>query len=545
MNKTTSRRIRSGATAAAVLLSATAAFAQVNGAVANGGCTSLINDNRGIGGELYVLKTHNPGTGPDGHQDWVFDLSAKGTGAQFPATDAGGGSWSFTDTFKHHIVPPEEVFVIETYPNGWVAIDSSHTRGTFENMGIVQRQHVGDSLPVGTDSGIGLVLPGSAMTYGAAIADRASGVPAVFPYGTSTGIEVAFSPVAEINNLDLSGSGCTIGGEILDENANFGLIVGYNVFRIEGVPTVVPTPADFVGHWQYYMPYDSFDMTLSDTPGAAGADINGDGMPDGDGTAAPNDRIPNDLVGLQNPDARPYSGDEVLIFQDSALNPDGTPRISGTGPDRMGRTGYWYAFQPVLFQGTTRLVDYDGLGFSQDDLFVGQHAIDTDGDTIPESLDVDLDGSRDFYSPQVVIGQNGLGLTNAGLPVLSSPIFGHINPLVALGDARVSGQVVGNDVHLTFMTGLELEGIQGYNIYRHVGIDSTGVRVNSQVILARGGDSNVYELLDRLAPIGRRVRIGQLAYSLRVVRSDGSAGPTFGPFSIDVPTTSISDRRHR
>jgi len=530
-----------GAVAVGALLIGATANAQFTGVIAEQGCTGMIPDNLATGGELYVLKTHNAGGGPDFHKDWLFDLSAK-SGGKAPGVDVGGPMYSLVgDRFNRHVVPPEELFIIVTYPNGWMAIDSAHARGLDEAMGVVQLQHVGDSLPAGIDNGIGLMLPGTASQYSAGIADRQSGTTATFPYGTSTGIEVAFSPIAEINTMDIGGTGCTVGGEIYDEESNFGLITGYNVYRIDGPAGRPPTTADFVGNWQYYCPFTSFDLNLADTAGASGPDLNGDTMPDGDGAGAPNDGLPDDLCGLQNPDGIPYSGDEVIIYQDSYLNPDGTARRSGTGPVRG--QGYWYAFQPVAFQGRTVLGDYDGSGFSDANVFVGQHSLDTDADGIAESLDVDLDGSRDFYSPHVVIGETGLGLTNGGLPLLSSPVHGQINPAVAIGSPRITARVVGDQqVNLTFSTGFEMPEILGYQVMRHLSPnDIEGVRVNSHVILANGGDGNVYQLTDRVLFAGRFTR---LAYSLNVLMADGSRGPRFGPFVAET-TAPLADRRRR
>lgn len=523
------------------LLIGVTANAQFSGVVAEQGCTGMIPDNRLAGGEIYVLKTHNAGSGPDDHRDWLFDLTAKG-GGQTPGVDVGGPMYRLDgDRFIRHVVPPEQIFTIVTYPDGWMAIDSAQARGLDESMGVVQLQHVGDSLPAGIDNGIGLKLPGVAGQYSAGIVDRQSGTTATFPYGTRTGIEVAFSPIAEINMMDVSGTGCTVGGEIMDEQARFGLITGYNIYRFEGPPVRPPTTAEMVGHWQYYCPFGDFDLNVADTAGASGPDRNGDGMPDGDDTDAPNDAFPNDLCGLQNPDGIPYSGDEVIIYQDSYLNPDGTPRISGTGPDR-GR-GYWYAFQPVVFQGATVLTDYDSLGFSDADSWVGTHAIDTDADGVAESLDVDQDGSRDFYSPQVVIGQTGLGLTNGGLPLLSNPVHGQINPAIAIGQPRITARVVAEQqVNLTFATGFEMPEILGYEVRRHVSpTDVEGVRVNPHVILARGGDGNVYQLNDRVPFAGR---LSRLSYSLHVLMADGSFGPRFGPFVAEM-TAPLAERRHR
>jgi hypothetical protein len=539
------RRVRTPAaiaSAAFALISATAA-AQFDGSIAYSGCTGLVMDNRADGGEFFVIKTHNAGNGPDQHQDWLFDVTAKG-GQRLPLANVGGATWATDDTFHLHTTPPEQVFVIVTYPNGRMAIDSSDTRGGITSLGVVQIQRVGDSLPVGVDNGIGLVLPGSASPYGASIAERWSGAQAAFPFGTSTGIELAFAPIAEINVTDIGGSGCTVGGEVQDQQARFGIITGYNVYRLEGVAASVPLPADFVGAWEYYCPLDSFDLNVADSTGSAGPDINGDGWPDGDGLPAPGDSRPDDLCGLQNPDGRPYSGDEVLIYQDSALNPDRTARISGTGPDRTGVQGYWYVIQPVVYQGATRLEDYDGLGFSDSDIYIGQHSMDTDADGLADSLDFDLDGLREFYSPQVVIGQTGLGLTNRGIPVLSAPVFGRINPAIALGTPLLAGQVIGSEVQLTFTTGFESAAILGYNVRRAAPDGATGTLVNATgPIFARGGDGNVYQLSDRLQTSTRSRRSARLAYSLEVVMSDGTPGPTFGPFVATGP--SAPERRRR
>jgi hypothetical protein len=507
------------------LLLAGALRAQCSGNVAEIACGALLLDNRALAGELHVVKTHNPGNGPDEQMDWMFDLTAK-SGRAMTSCDVGGATWFVPDAFKQNAVPPEEVFGFITYPNGWLATDSMTLRGG-GTLGLVQRQHVGDSLPVGVANGIGLVLPGSAAQYTAGITDR-TGAMARFPIGTARAIEIAFSPIAEINSTDVDGSGCTVGGEVLNEAARFGMIVGYNVFRLAGTPSMVPRPADFIGAWQYYIPFDSFDLAVPDTLGTAGPDANGDTLPDGDGTPAPSDGQPNDLVGLQNPNGIPYDGDEVLIFQDSWRNPDGTPRATGTGPDLSGATGYWYAFQPVVFQGRTVNTDYDGLGFGRNGEFVGRHSIDRDGDGVAESLDVDLDGDVDFYSPQLASGQPGLGMTNGGLPLLSSPVFGRVNPLIGIGDPRLETHVVGDLVELTLLTGFEPANIVGYDVRRVSGVVSSAV--NPGLILARGGEGNVYRVNDRV-PSSRRIT--SVSYTVDVVRSDAPR-MQFGPFVVDV-----------
>jgi len=515
----------------AALLMASAASAQVQGNVAQSACGALLLDNRALAGELYVIKTHNPGIGPDEQMDWMFDLSGK-AGLAMTAVDVGGSTWFVPDAFKHNAVPPEEVFGFVTYPGGWLAIDSTSLRGEGV-LGLVQQQRVGDSLPIGVANGIGLVLPGSAAQYTAGIADR-SGNMALFPIGTARAIEVAFAPIAEINSTDIDGSGCTVGGDVMNEAAGFGMIVGYNVFRLPGNPGVVPSPADFIGAWQYYIPYNSFDLAIPDTLGTAGPDVNGDTLPDGDGTPAPSDSLPSDLGGLQNPNGIPHDGDEVLIYQDSWLNPDGTPRSTGTGPDLSGGTGYWYAFQPVAFQGRTVNTDYDGLGFGRDEEFTGQHSMDRDADGVAESLDLDMDGDPDFYSPQLVSGQPGLGLTNGGLPLLSSPVFGRVNPLIGVSQARLEGRIVGSNVELTLVAGFETADVIGYDVRRVSGVNP--VAVNAGLIPAQGGEGNMYRVHDRL-PSSRRAT--SISYTVDVVRS-GAPREQLGPFTVDV-----ADRRRR
>ena len=516
------------------------ALAQISGSVAQPNCGALITDNHALLGELYVMKTHNPGTGPDQHTDWVFDLSAKGGGA-VTGTDAGGPTWMSPDNFHQNTTPPEEEFMVMTYAGGFVAVDSIALRGMPDSMGVVQRQHVGDSLPVGTAAGIGLVLPGNSSTYTVGnMMDRRTGQLAEFPLGTPSGIEVAFAPVAELNPAMIGGSGCSIGGEAADQASGRGLISGYNVYRIPGVAGLVPTPADFIGAWQYYIPFDAFDLSIADTGGTAGPDQNNDGRPDGDGTPAPNDGVPNDLAGLQNPDGLPYTGDEVILFQDSALNPDGTPRTSGTAPDSA--LCYWYAFQPVLFQGPTTLQDWDGLGFSRADEFHGIHAIDTDSDGVVESLDLDMDGVRDFYSPQVVTGQTGLGLTNSGLPLLSSPVFGCMsaNPAPALTGPRLEATVNGSRVELTLHAGPEMADVMGYEVRREAARGQT-VLLAPGFVAARGGEGNAYRLSDR-APYAQRRAAPSVSYTVDVL-SSGLHRETYGPFTVTLPA--VSDRRAR
>jgi len=346
--------------------------------------------------------------------------------------------------------------------------------------------------------------------------------------------------VAELNSTMIGASGCTIGGDVPDELSGGGFIAGYNVYRVPGFQGQAATPIEFMGNWQYYIDMLSFDLTLADSPGVAGPDQNDDGLPDGDGTPAANDRAPNDLAGLHNPDGIPYSGDEVILFQDSALNPDRSPRTSGTGPERQGQ-GYWYAFQPVLFQGSTTNLDYDGTGFTRGaDEFVGMHSVDTDADGIFESLDLDLDGQIDFYSPQLVTGQTGLGLTNRGLPVLSAPVFGRADPAAILTDPRLDVRVFGSRVELLLETGLETTDVAGFEVYK----ESTWggeVLLHPGRIPANGGEGNVYRLQDRLATWVRRAT-APIVYHVDVIHDTGTR-LRFGPFEHAGSATSSDQRR--
>ena len=159
---------------AATLLTVATAKADFTGVVAEAGCGGLVTDNVARGGELYVMKTKNPGAGPDYQRDWLFDLAAKGGGATTSSVLA-PSMWTVGDNFRRNTVPPDDVFSIVTYPNGWLAIDSGAVRGSGDTLGVVQLQHVGDSLPVGTAAGIGLKLSGDGSTYGASLNDSHGG----------------------------------------------------------------------------------------------------------------------------------------------------------------------------------------------------------------------------------------------------------------------------------------------------------------------------------------------------------------------------------
>src|SRR5204862_8141835 len=109
-------------------------------------------------------------------------------------------------------------------------------------------------------------------------------------------------------------------------------------------------------------------------------------------------RVPDDLGGLQNTEGAFGSGDEVMVFQDSLAN-RGTARATGTAPTTGG--SYWYALQPVMC-GTIAALGTVSFSSGQ---FGGDHTSSASalaaGD---DAIDLDLDGTIDFFSPQADAG---------------------------------------------------------------------------------------------------------------------------------------------
>jgi hypothetical protein len=419
------------------------------------------------------------------------------------------------------------MFAIITFPDGFVALDSGNVQagGVFTTVDL---QRVGNSLSVGTENGIGVTLPGNASPY---LVDTGTGTPSMFPFGTNSGIEVVFAPLAEVNPRTHPG-GCGIGGESNDPQTGFGLIQGYNVYRVPGTAPVVPTPADFVGDWQYYIAFGDFDSDVVN-PGP-GLPHPGAGDPDADG----------DLAGYQNLDGRPYTGDEILIYSDSARNPDGTLRAYGTGPDLSGSTGYWYAFQPVIFSPVP-LTAHDGVGYSVSNNFAGDHTMDSDFDLFEESLDLDFDGSADFYSPQAQVGINGLGLTNGGLPLLSPPVFARANPLIA-ANMRLTGRRATGGIELTLTAGYEDGNILGYDIIR-IGNGGRHTTITPETIVAEGGNGSTYRVLDSTLPGSARL-VTRLSSTYWVTVHFADRDPRdIGPFHLQVtgPPAAVQRRASR
>lgn len=495
------------------------------------GCTGIV-DNEATLGELLVIKVPRAGS----TTDILFDLRPTG-GINIGGASGGDAvnvQWLVPYNFRAPTIGSDVFFVLVTHPpeagrrGARLFVDS----GTIANQDFMAAtvQVVGESLPgsYAGVAGIDLVLPGDATPYGVRLRGPGGPLTDGFPKGATGGIEVAFSPIAEINDVDLIGGGCTVAGEAADPSdpaRTRGIIAGYNVWRMPGVASSVPTPRDFLDAsldgdpstgWQALVPVDGgFDLGRADT------------LPSAPGGAAPGDRAPDDLFGMQNPDGVIYSGDEVMIFQDSRAN-RGVARSTGTAPDLSGSTSYWYAVQPVL-RGSVE--DFASLGFSSGGtLLPGDHRLDLDGDGRADAVDLDLDGTPEFISPQAGAGLPGLGLTHGRLPLLSAPVLGAANPLASLGRATLGGRVVegaggSRAVELIIVGDLEAGDVAGYVVDRIDGsaFAEARVRVNDQPILS-GGEGEVHFLVDEssvYAQAAGGVAARRIRYELSAVTVSG------------------------
>lgn len=521
--------------AATALAAAIPASAQVplGGIVATEGCAGAV-DNDAENAELIAIKVPTGGS----CTDMLFDFSQTGGqragGAQ--TGDAINIQWNVPPNWKNAQVGSDAHFIVMVYPpaGGALANRIFVDSGTIGNQDFTAatRQTIGNSIPSSYAGTQGIDLNLSQSGYSVKLRGPAGATTNGFPQGANGGIEVAFAPVAEVNPTDLVGGGCTVSGDTHNPStpadpAVDGVILGYNVYRLVGTAGTPPTStqfynasldADATQGWQYFMPLtQSYNLTSPDTnPGSSTP-------------PAPSDTNPNDLGGLQNPDGTMFSGDEVMIFQDSASN-RGSARLTGSAP--VGGTGYWYAFQPVLC-GAVADFSSATFGFGPGgSIFSGDHASSVStlaaGD---DAIDLDLDGNIEFFSPQADFGLPGLGLTYNGIPALSEPVFGSVNPAAAGGAVTLSGRVNGQAVDLTFQTSLETGDVQGFNVYR--GIGDSRVRVNQQLILSQGTESSVYQLVDDVVQARRLSKAGSVQYSVEIVYADGHTS-SVGPFSVAI-----------
>jgi hypothetical protein len=521
--------------AASLLASGTSALGQavpVAGVVATEDCTGLMfNDTENA--ELIVVKIQTAGA----CTDMLFDFRQTG------GLNAGGATVG-DDVNVQWLVPPnwtngqlasDAHFAYVVYPPAAASranrmmVDS----GTIANQDFTAAtiQTVGNSIRSTVPApsrGIDLTLSSSG-TYSVKLAGQGGATTAGFPRGANGGVEVAFAPLSEVNNTDLIGGGCDVSGEArspsnpADPQVDGG-IVGYNIYRLAGTAGSPPTAQNFYDAsinanaddgFQYFLPVtQSYDLAALDNLSAGGP-----------GTPAGSDTNPNDLGGLQNPDGVMYTGDEVMIYQDSATN-RGVPRSSGTAP--AAGQGYWYAAQPVLCGVSTDWAASRGFG-PAGGLLVGNHGMNVSAlGAGNDAVDLDLDGTIEFFSPQWDAGTNvGLGFTYNSLPVLTEPVFGSINPAPAVGRVALTGQLSGQNLALTLQGGLEGD-VKGYNVLRGTGADA--VRVNSQLILANGNEGTVYQINDDAIQARRLSRGGVVQYTVEIVYQDDHT-TLAGPFT--------------
>jgi hypothetical protein len=371
---------------AALALPAGAQDSPTVGVVVEGDC-STERDVLATGGELYAVKLDG-----FGHDDWQADATAKG-GPRVGLVDGdvAGGTFQVLDNWSRPTHPSHAAFVLVTFPDGRLHLDSGATDG-FNFLGSARVQQVGDS-PAALPAGAGVVLPGTRDPWTADL----GGGPVAFPRPTPGGVEIAFAPLAELSAVDVGG--CTLGGAVPDPTSGAGLVIGYNAYRIPDAGTV-PTPAEIgdPARWVAFLPF-GFGLAVSSS-----------------------------LAALHDPDAQPYSGDEVVVFHDGRLHGDGSPRSESPAPDPTGATSYWYAFQPVVEGRLDAWTSVSLAGGVPTDL-----TMDVDGDGLPDAVDFDpgFANGPELVSPQAEAGFRGLGLTNGGLPLLSRPVLGTPGPCLA------------------------------------------------------------------------------------------------------------------
>jgi hypothetical protein len=364
-------------------------------------CTNLV-DNAQERGELIVTKLA-PTAPPD---DWLFDLRSRGGGQSDTNTQLDPGSWWFGLNFRRpdQVLDVKEVLV--TYPPlapgspARMILDSAD-RWTVQYGGEPQ-QHVGNSLLAG-----GLAIPGTRNRYPVRIA----GVIHSFPRSTTMGaVTIAWAPAIELNPIPPPIGGCDPGGDAANpSDSSRGLLVGYNVWRVPDTGTNTGSAADFMdalsdgdpdSGWVGFVDLRSFDLR--------------DGTPE-----ATNDLDPLDGARLVNRDGEMFTGDEILLFE------DGPRRCAACGGRPDASRAWWYAVQPVAEGEVDPLAD---LGFTWLDALRGDHRIDVNGDGTFDAVSLDTTtvaghDSPELISPQADAGIDGLGLTAAGLPLLSAPMW--------------------------------------------------------------------------------------------------------------------------
>ena len=372
------RRRFAGALAALVLAAARPAAAQTPtvGLVAEESSCCAI-DILGSGGELAAAQVV---PGETLHDDWQFDLSAKGGDliGLMPGDVSGQSFQLLAFNFRSGEEPTGDVFAFVTFPDGRLHLDSGPNELGFNFLDVAAAQRVGDS-PSRLPASAGIALPDAAFLYAA---DLGAG-PVPFPEETADTVRVAFAPIQDPDTG--RAAGCSYGGAELDPLTGLSIVIGYNVYRLEDAGSP-PAPEEIGAHanWQYFA---SLDPALDPADG---------------------------LHEWIDPDAVPGSGDEVIVFHDGPRSLGGRARPSGTAPTRGGGVEYWYAVQPVIAGDLAEWTNLQLFTLPPTD-----RAFDVDGDGTDDAADADLDGSMEFLSPQADAGLPGLGLTTQGRPLLS------------------------------------------------------------------------------------------------------------------------------
>ncbi|MEM7244261.1 MAG: hypothetical protein AAF533_02890 [Acidobacteriota bacterium] len=447
--------------------------------------------------ELYAVKLTALG---EGTTDWHWDLTAKGGGRV--------GGMAITD-FNYQVVggnftidesPFDTMFVVGTAPGlpgsfgCRVLLDASNSADAF--MGLTTLQAPGETIDPVFDgfNGSGVRLMDGQLVIPL---DRGMGAePVTTPIGYSRGIEVFFGALIDFQPLSyLPMAECAFGGAVEHPtNPGHGIIHGYNIYRREddgsGPPTAW-TEADWLG----YVPHHGFVLT---TP-----------------TADPPE---DDAARYLDADDVASNGNEYIRFNDT--DDPSVARLSPLEPPELERT-YWYGLQPT--------VDGDLFEWSAD-TEIARVRLGFNPVSGP-NLDLDGDGSPEFFSPNASIGGlRGLGLTCGGEVGVIGVVQGRRNPLSAT-DA-VSMKVEDGAIQLS-VDG-ERADVLGYDVHRVQGARRT--RLNDRLIPSLGGGSTVHRLVD--VELQRR---GRGSYEVVVHRSDGTR-EVLGTFDLVVSRRGSSRR---
>ncbi|MEM7246991.1 MAG: hypothetical protein AAF533_16710 [Acidobacteriota bacterium] len=219
------------------------------------------------------------------------------------------------------------------------------------------------------------------------------------------GYVVEFAPLRELTAVGNPAEDCALAGH---PDGGLRLIAGYNVYRLPQDEFPDPSLEDFRLHgFLDHLALDRVAWTLVDT---------------GEG---PGDLVSADEFWIRNPDGLPDSGDEVIVYRDTTLDPVGRVRENAPDPSRA----YWYRIQPVVSGSLAYFADGE-VGNS----LQPTRTLDLDGDGTQEAVDLQRDGQPDFIDPSL----NGLGLAWSG-EILSSPVAGSAEPLPPLRDSDEDG----------------------------------------------------------------------------------------------------------